>query len=202
MRWQRNAPSWQARYVMKLARPGQPDRIVPWLNALTIGGQWGVGCTARAIAKLPGAYVGFSIRTVGALQNRNLKKHDMSACHIKAPKHMADAARTKVCLAPDVAKLYTRFFIVNSAQESMLAAMKDLFPDGADWSRASYWAGLRPMTPEGTPILGPSRMKNLWFNTGQGHMGWTMSHGAARITADLIAGQRPAIALDGMLAAT
>ena len=86
--------------------------------------------------------------------------------------------------------------------ETMLATMKTLFPDGADWSKASFWAGLRPMTPEGTPILGPSRMKNLWFNTGQGHMGWTMSHGAARITADLVAGKRPAIALDGMLAAT
>jgi D-amino-acid dehydrogenase len=85
---------------------------------------------------------------------------------------------------------------------TMLAAMKELFPDGADWSRASYWAGLRPMTPEGTPILGPSRKKNLWFNTGQGHMGWTMSHGAARVTADLIAGKQPAISLEGMLATT
>jgi D-amino-acid dehydrogenase len=44
-------------------------------------------------------------------------------------------------------------------------------------------------------------MKNLWFNTGQGHMGWTMSHGAARITADLIAGKPPSIPLDGMTAA-
>ena len=84
----------------------------------------------------------------------------------------------------------------------MLATMKTLFPQGADWSKASYWAGLRPMTPEGTPILGPSRMKNLWFNTGQGHMGWTMSHGAARITADLMAGKRPAIPLEGMTAAS
>lgn len=84
---------------------------------------------------------------------------------------------------------------------TMLATMKGLFPDGADWDRARFWAGLRPMTPEGTPILGPSRMTNLWFNTGQGHMGWTMSHGAARITADLIAGKRPEIPLDGMTAA-
>jgi D-amino-acid dehydrogenase len=84
---------------------------------------------------------------------------------------------------------------------TMLATMRTLFPDGADWNAASYWAGLRPMTPEGTPILGASRMKNLWFNTGHGHMGWTMSHGAARVTADLIAGKRPQIPLDGILAA-
>ncbi|MFT3988248.1 D-amino acid dehydrogenase [Aestuariivirga sp.] len=85
---------------------------------------------------------------------------------------------------------------------TMLSTMQALFPDGAEWSKASYWAGLRPMTPQGTPILGRSRYANLWFNTGQGHMGWTMSHGAARITADLIAGKPAAIPLDGMAYAT
>jgi D-amino-acid dehydrogenase len=80
----------------------------------------------------------------------------------------------------------------------MLGVAKDLYPDGADYDRALQWAGLRPMTPEGTPIIGRSRYRNLYFNTGQGHMGWTMSHGSARITADLIAGRTPAIPLDGM----
>jgi D-amino-acid dehydrogenase len=80
----------------------------------------------------------------------------------------------------------------------MLGVARDLYPDGADYDRAQRWAGLRPMTPEGTPIIGPSRYSNLYFNTGQGHMGWTMSHGSARITADLIAGRTPAIPLDGM----
>jgi D-amino-acid dehydrogenase len=80
----------------------------------------------------------------------------------------------------------------------MLKVIKGLFPDGADYSRAEYWAGLRPMTPQGTPILGQGRQRNLWLNTGQGHMGWTMSHGGARITADLIAGRTPAIPLDGL----
>jgi D-amino-acid dehydrogenase len=82
--------------------------------------------------------------------------------------------------------------------EFMAGVAKELYPDGADYDRAQHWAGLRPMTPEGTPILGPSRYRNLWLNTGQGHMGWTMSHGSARITADLIAGRTPAIPLDGM----
>jgi len=84
---------------------------------------------------------------------------------------------------------------------TMLEVMQSLFPDAADYGKLDYWAGLRPMTPEGTPILGQARHKNLWYNTGQGHMGWTMSHGAARITADLIAGKTPAIPLDGMLVA-
>ena len=80
----------------------------------------------------------------------------------------------------------------------MTSVVKGLFPDGADYSRAEYWAGLRPMTPEGTPILGATGFKNLWMNTGQGHMGWTMSHGAGRLVADLIAGRKPAVPLDGM----
>lgn len=80
----------------------------------------------------------------------------------------------------------------------MTNVIKGLFPDGADYSRAEYWAGLRPMTPEGTPILGETPFRNLWLNTGLGHMGWTMSHGAARLVADQIAGKRPAIPVEGM----
>jgi D-amino-acid dehydrogenase len=80
----------------------------------------------------------------------------------------------------------------------MLKTMKELFPAGANWSQADYWAGLRPMTPEGTPILGRSHQANLWFNCGLGHMGWTMSHATARITSELIQGKKPAIPIDGL----
>lgn len=80
----------------------------------------------------------------------------------------------------------------------MLAAIRDLFPEGADWERPTYWTGLRPMTPQGTPIFGRARHANLWLNCGQGHMGWTMAHGSARIAADLLAGRKPQVPLDGM----
>ena len=80
----------------------------------------------------------------------------------------------------------------------MLGVMRKLFPDGANYERPSYWAGLRPMTPEGTPIFGRGRYRNMLFNTGHGHMGWTMSAGSARIAADLVAGRQPAIDLAGM----
>ncbi|SDQ90521.1 D-amino-acid dehydrogenase [Rhizobiales bacterium GAS191] len=80
----------------------------------------------------------------------------------------------------------------------MLGVMRKLFPDGANYERPSYWAGLRPMTPEGTPIFGRGRYRNMMFNTGHGHMGWTMSAGSARIAADLIGGRKPAIDLAGM----
>lgn len=80
----------------------------------------------------------------------------------------------------------------------MLRVARGLFPGGADFDSPSYWAGLRPMTPKGTPILGQAKHRNLWFNTGLGHMGWTMSHGAARVTADLIAGRKPGVDLKGL----
>ena len=80
----------------------------------------------------------------------------------------------------------------------MLAKTQDLMPRAADFSKPDYWAGLRPMTPTGLPLIGGTRWSNVWLNTGHGHMGWTMSRGSARILADLIAGQPPEIPLDGM----
>lgn len=79
---------------------------------------------------------------------------------------------------------------------------EDLFPGLTDRSRAfsnaSMRACQRPMTPESTPLFGTGRYANLWFNVGLGHMGWTMAAGAARITADLVAGRQPETDLDGM----
>jgi D-amino-acid dehydrogenase len=82
---------------------------------------------------------------------------------------------------------------------TMLKAARDLFPQGANYDKPSYWACLRPMTPEGTPIFGRGRHRNFWINTGHGHMGWTMACGAARIATDLIAGRTPEIDTAGMI---
>jgi len=81
----------------------------------------------------------------------------------------------------------------------MKGVAQELYPEGADYDRAEMWAGLRPMTPNNLPFLGRRRFRNLFLNTGHGHIGWTMSHGSARITADLIAGRAPAISMDGLL---
>lgn len=80
----------------------------------------------------------------------------------------------------------------------MLAKAENLMPRAADFSSPEYWAGLRPMTPTGLPIIGRSKWDNLWLNTGHGHMGWTMSCGSARLLADLIAQQPTEIPMDGM----
>lgn len=83
----------------------------------------------------------------------------------------------------------------------MKKVTQELYPEGADYERAEMWAGLRPMTPTNLPFFGRQRYGNLFLNTGHGHIGWTMSHGSARITADLVAGRTPAIPMDGLLAA-
>jgi D-amino-acid dehydrogenase len=80
----------------------------------------------------------------------------------------------------------------------MKSIAQELYPDGADYERAEMWAGLRPMTPDNLPIIGRKRHRNLWYNTGHGHIGWTMSHGSARMVADLIGGRTPAIPAEGL----
>ena len=74
----------------------------------------------------------------------------------------------------------------------------DLFPRGGDVSQASFWCGLRPMTPDGTPVIGPTPYTNLYLGTGHGTLGWTMAAGTGRLLADLISGRSTDIALDGL----
>lgn len=71
--------------------------------------------------------------------------------------------------------------------------VNDLFPRAGDVRRAAFWCGLRPMTPDGTPILGPAPLRNLHLSTGHGTLGWTMACGSGRVLADLISGRRPEI---------
>ncbi len=69
----------------------------------------------------------------------------------------------------------------------------DLFPGGGDLKAASFWTGLRPMTPDGTPVIGATGIPNLFLNTGHGTLGWTMACGSAHVIADLISGRPAAI---------
>lgn len=75
----------------------------------------------------------------------------------------------------------------------IIEAGEDLFPGTIDWDTARYRTGLRPMTPDGPPLIGLGRHDNLYYNTGHGHVGWTMACGSARMLADLIDGRRPDI---------
>jgi D-amino-acid dehydrogenase len=74
----------------------------------------------------------------------------------------------------------------------------DLFPKGGDVSRATFWCGLRPMTPDGTPIVGRTPIGNLLLATGHGTLGWTMACGTGRVIADLVSGRTPEIDVSGL----
>lgn len=72
-------------------------------------------------------------------------------------------------------------------------SVSDLFPHGGDLAKATFWCGLRPMTPDGPPVIGATPYANLHLNTGHGTLGWTMACGSARVLADQISGRTPDI---------
>lgn len=75
--------------------------------------------------------------------------------------------------------------------EAMTRLARELFPDALDAERVGYWSGLRPSTPSNVPMIGRSRIPNLYLNTGHGSLGWTMGVGSGRALADLLSGRRP-----------
>lgn len=87
------------------------------------------------------------------------------------------------------------------ATDTVRHVVTDLFPKGGDVSKAEGWTGLRPMTPDGTPVLGPTQYKNLFLNTGHGTLGWTMACGSGRAVADMVLERTPEIDFDGLTVA-
>jgi D-amino-acid dehydrogenase len=85
----------------------------------------------------------------------------------------------------------------DSSFANIMRMARELLPDAADYSAGERRSCLRPMTPDGPPVLGKGRHSNLFFNTGHGHMGWTMACGSSRAVADLIQGRQPEIDLTG-----
>lgn len=78
-------------------------------------------------------------------------------------------------------------------RDTLEHSVGDLFPGGGDLSKASFWCGLRPMTPDGPPIVGPTKFPNLYLNTGHGTLGWTMACGSGKVLADIVSGGKPEI---------
>lgn len=82
--------------------------------------------------------------------------------------------------------------------DTLKMIVEDLFPEAADTTNLDLWTGLRPATPDGTPIVGPTRYSNLFLNTGHGTLGWTMACGSGRLLADLLAKKQPQISTSGL----
>ena len=83
---------------------------------------------------------------------------------------------------------------LNARRRATLAlSVNDLFGGAGNTDKAQFWSGLRPMTPDGTPIIGATPLANLFLNCGHGTLGWTMAAGSGRVLADLMSGRRPEI---------
>lgn len=83
-------------------------------------------------------------------------------------------------------------------ETTLLHCVRDLFPSAAQDGPTNFWSGLRPMTPDGPPIIGRTRLPNLFLNTGHGTLGWTMACGSAAVAAAVMTGERPAIDIAGL----
>lgn len=83
-------------------------------------------------------------------------------------------------------------------RDTLEMVVNDLFPGAGNTAQASFWTGLRPMTPDGTPVVGPTPMAGLWINAGHGTLGWTMGPGSGKLLADQILGRQPDISPEGL----
>lgn len=83
-------------------------------------------------------------------------------------------------------------------RQTVRFVVSDMFPKAANMTEDNFWTGLRPMTPDGTPVIGATPYANLFLNTGHGTLGWTMACGSGRLLADIMAGQKPGIDLEGL----
>ena len=77
--------------------------------------------------------------------------------------------------------------------EALTQLTRELFPDAVDFDGVAYWSGLRPLTPSNVPLIGRTKLPNLYLNTGHGTLGWTMGCGSGKAIADLISGRKPEV---------
>ena len=153
-----------------------------------------------------GSYSGFLTRPLGIA----LPIYPAKGYSATVP--VADPARApRVSLTDDEAKIVvsrlgSRLRIAGTAElagwstdlnpvrcEALVRRARDFFPEAGDWSAPQYWTGLRPATPSNVPLVGATRIPNLWLNTGHGTLGWTMACGSGAALADLISGRKPAV---------
>jgi D-amino-acid dehydrogenase len=87
--------------------------------------------------------------------------------------------------------------LLNQRRETLEMVVQQLFP-GGDLARADFWTGLRPMTPDGPPIVGSTYLQNLYLNIGHGTLGWTMASGSGRYLTDLLLGRKTQIKQKGL----
>lgn len=84
------------------------------------------------------------------------------------------------------------------ALRTLVKVGNDWFPDAANYATANFWCGVRPMLPDGPPVLGTTPVRNVYVNIGHGSSGWAMAAGSGRVLADIVSGHAPDIDMDGL----
>jgi D-amino-acid dehydrogenase len=153
-----------------------------------------------------GSYSPFLLASVGV----RVPVYPVKGYSVTAPLARTDAAPT-VCMTDENAKIaVTRLgnrlrsagtaeltgydTSLNEARcRAIIERVEELFPGVGDFAKASRWAGLRPATPSNVPLIGRTRYRNLFLNTGHGTLGWTLACGSGKAVADLISGRRPEV---------
>jgi len=153
-----------------------------------------------------GSYSPFLLDSVGV----RVPVYPVKGYSVTAPLARADAAPS-VCMTDESAKIaVTRLgnrlrsagtaeltgydTSLNEARcRAIIARVDELFPGAGDFSNATLWAGLRPATPGNVPLIGRTRYRNLFVNTGHGTLGWTLACGSGKAVADLIGGHSPEV---------
>jgi len=145
----------------------------------------------------------------------NLRLYPVQGCSVTvenggwdgAPKIPVRDAALKVAVTPLGDRMRVAgMAILNSGStelaqryyDRMRRALAEMFPTLPAGNRCEQWTGLRPMTADGPPLIGPTPCTNLWLNTGHGPLGWTMSCGSAKVVAALICGEPPPVPLEGL----
>ncbi len=142
---------------------------------------------------------GYSLTLAAAAQAPRISITDFKRKVVYAPLENQGVQQLRVAGMADIAGYSHSIDPMRLNQ--LVKESQQAFPAATDYAQSTAlmqpWAGLRPATPKGTPILGTTPYANLFLNCGHGALGWTLALGSARIVADLIKGAKPAIALDG-----
>lgn len=159
---------------------------------------------ADAVVVALGSYSPFMVRPFGI----RIPVHPVKGYSITVP--IADEAAAPVSTVMDetykiaVTRLGSRIRVGGTAEiagydlslrpsrrDPLEHSLTDLFPGGGRVEEATFWCGLRPMTPDGPPVIGRTRVDGLYLNTGHGTLGWTMACGSGRLLADIVSGRKP-----------
>jgi D-amino-acid dehydrogenase len=146
---------------------------------------------------------GYSITAPGGPGMPAISITDAKKKIVYAPLHSSSGARLRIAGMADIVGYHAAIDPVRLDQ--LILEAKTAFPHAAltyARDKIEAWAGLRPATPRGTPILGPTPIPKLFVNIGQGALGWTLALGSGQVVADLVSGRTPKIPLDGMTLAT